>query len=119
MNEHTTQATLFDEPTAPAISPRAMARESDPDTSHEAAQHVTASGAAAHQRQRVLALVRAQPGLTSDELAVAAGMLRQVPARRLPELERLGLVRRGQVRPSRVTGRNGLTWWPIHTQTKE
>lgn len=97
---------LPEEPTHP------MARATDPDTSHEAAAEVTASGVAHAQRAAVLEAVRRQPGGTSDELADAMGASRYTPARRLIELERAGLVARGGARPSKLTGRNGLTWWP-------
>lgn len=102
-----------------AIPSHTMARTTDDATSHAAAEEVTASGIAADQRRRVLAAVVAQPGLTSDEIAQAAGMQRHQPARRLSELERLGLVRRGEARPSRVTGRAGLTWYAVEANSAE
>ena len=61
----------------------------------------------------MLAGVRGHPGLTSDELAEAVGMQRHQPARRLPELERMGLVRKGEARPSRLSGRRGVTWFVV------
>ena len=102
--------TLFD--TLPDPPARTRARATDPETSHAAAEEVRASGAALAQRAAVLAAVRSAPGLTSDELADEIGADRHMPARRLIELERGGLVRRGSARPSRLTNRAGLTWWP-------
>lgn len=91
--------------------PGGMARATDPDTSHDAAREHVASGRNTAQRAAVLAAVRASPGLTSDELAAWMGISRFIPARRLPELERAGLLRRGPARLSRVGGRRGITWF--------
>lgn len=102
-----TDRSLFD-----AIPAREMSRAADPATSKAAADSAAASGRASSQREAVLAAVRAAPGRTSDELAAGMGVGRHMVARRLPELERLGLVRRGEARASRVGGRAGLTWWP-------
>lgn len=113
------QPSLFEDtdptPTPQAIKPETMARAADPDTSHSAARGVTESGTAATQRERVLTVVNTRPGLTSDEIAEELGVSRYLPARRLPELERQDLVLRGKARPSRVTGRPGITWWPAGT----
>lgn len=89
-----------------------IARSTDPETSHLAAQHVVQSGTRAHQQHQALAAVRAFPGLTSLELAQAAHRCRFQLARRLPEIERDGLVVRGEARPCSVSGRAAATWWP-------
>ena len=113
-----TQLSLFDDAhdDPPAVAAHTMARASDPSTSHAAAAEVTASGVAAAQRAKVLAVVVAQPGLCSDEIAQAAGLQRHASGRRCPELERLGLVRKGAARPSRITGRSCVTWWPARAE---
>lgn len=91
-----------------------LARRSDPETSHEAAQEVTDSGSADQQRSIVAALVRKYPSRTSDELAQLTPRLdRWQAARRLPEVERAGLIQRGEARHSEVSGRKGVTWWPV------
>lgn len=87
-----------------------IARATDPETSHLAAQHVVQSGTRAHQQHQALAAVRAFPGLTSLELAQAAHCCRFQLARRLPELERDGLVIRGAARTCGVSGRKAATW---------
>lgn len=51
------------------------------------------------------------PGKTSLELATCARMDRYVLARRLPECESAGAVRRGQGRRCSVSGRLAVTWW--------
>lgn len=106
-----TERTLFDGP-----EPRELARRSDPGTSHEAAAEHVASGNNAAQRLAVLQWVRFAPGRTSDELAHLMGVSRHVTGRRLPDLERQGLVRRGEPRVSKVGGRRGLTWWPVDAE---
>jgi hypothetical protein len=120
-----TQPSLFPDPDdefpAPdfaAVEARTLARASDPASSHAAAAEVVASGAAAAQRARVLACLRSTPGLCSDEIAAASGLQRHAAARRCPELERLQLVRRGPMRPSRLTGRMCLSWWPVDADEK-
>lgn len=91
---------------------RPIARRTDPASSHLAAADITADGTRAAQHHQVLRAVRRWPGLTSRELAQAAGGDRYVVARRLPEVESTGLVHRGPMRPCRVSGRQALTWWP-------
>ena len=95
----------------------ASARRTDPPSSHEAAQRVEASGAAATQRERVLALVRAYPGCTSAELA-GDGLDRYQLARRLPELEAGGFVRKGPLATCRVMGTRAVSWWPCEAQER-
>lgn len=90
---------------------RRMSRSTDPVTSHEAAEEHVTSGANATQRRIVLEILRLLDGSTSDELAEAMKISRYIPARRLPELERSNLVKRGEPRKSKVTGRRGVTWW--------
>lgn len=90
-----------------------MSRATDPDTSNQAAAEMIATGAAQQQRDRVFAVLMETDGLTSDEIAQRSGMQRHQPARRLPEMERLGLVVRGLKRASKVTGRDGITWWIV------
>jgi CRP-like cAMP-binding protein len=87
-----------------------IARRSDPVTSHLAAEQITASGARSKQAAACLAAVRMNPGSTSAELAVAAGIDRYTAARRLPELRARGEVSNGPARLCRVTGRAALTW---------
>lgn len=107
--------TLFDylPPLAPPIEARAA--HADPATSHEAADRMTRSGRAAANAAAVLALVRANPGLTSRELselpACPAGIDRWECARRLPDLERHGRVRKGPARACRSSGTRAVTWW--------
>lgn len=88
------------------------ARNTDPITSHLAAEHITKTGARAYQQAQVAAAVRSFPGRTSFELAMASQIDRYTVARRLPECETAGLVKREGVRKCGISGRLALTWSP-------
>ena len=95
-----------------------VARRQDPESSKAAGRAVTASGCREGQLRQVLELVKRHPGSTSLELAASAerdgdaSLDRYVIARRLPELESAGLVKRGQERSCTVGRRSALPWWP-------
>lgn len=65
------------------------------------------------QMGRTLAAVRANPGSTSAELAAAMNTDRHQPARRLSQLERRGLVTKGQLKMCRICRTPCLSWWPM------
>jgi hypothetical protein len=93
-------------------------RLSDPPaTSRQARAAVLASGRAQTQSAAVLQYVIAHPGYTRRELAdclIRDGVTidPNMPSRRLSELERSGLVRRGGERRCRVGGMVSETWLP-------
>lgn len=91
------------------------ARNTDPDTSHEAARDLVDSGAQAQQQAQVATAVRQHPGLTSRELAFSAGLDRHMVARRLPELESDGLVVHGAPRICSMSRKRCQTWLPVLT----
>lgn len=97
----------------------AQARHDDPESSHEAARKVTASGKASDRRRMLLNSVREFPGETSAELAQRLNMDRVEVARRLPDMrDRLQLVSNGRKRRCRVTGADhSLTWLAIANAT--
>ena len=94
------------------------ARNTDPQTSHEAAAAIVRTGDRAHMQHLAYAAVRAYPGLTSLELATASGLCRFMLARRLPEIEEAGLVKRGDKRrcAASTRGFTAVTWWPEPVQ---
>ncbi len=94
------------------------ARNTDPDTSHEAARDLVASGMQAQQQAQVAAAVRQHPGLTSRELAFSAGLDRYMVARRLPELESDGLVVHGAPRICSMSRKRCQTWLPVLADTE-
>lgn len=89
------------------------ARRSDPLTSRIAARDITEGGARAQMTQKALHLVRMNPGSTANELewtiCVSDGRIRK----RLNDLLKDGLVRRGEPKRCSVTGRLGVTWHPL------
>jgi hypothetical protein len=94
------------------VHPRnAISRRGDPSTSFEAEETITRNGTRDSQAQRVLNAVRKWPGRTSASLAYAELLDRYVVARRLSELEFLGLVKKGPPAIS-PNGRRGVTWHP-------
>ena len=94
---------------AELFSPMPRARKSDPATSHVAAQK--AAGSANAHRQRIVAALRAKPGMTYREIAEATGLEPVAVGRRLIECERMNMARPGK------DVRQGLrimrTWWPV------
>ena len=93
-------------------APETLARTTDPSTSKEAAEEVAKRLTDA--RRYAYEAVVAQPGCTANELANQADDLdtRRI-GRRLNELEKAGVVRRGPVRRCRISGRKGATWEPV------
>lgn len=89
----------------------APARKSDPRSSHEAAEAVTASGARAGQQDLTAKAVERYPGLTSLELSKRSRIDRYTLARRLSECEEARMVKRGPSRRCTVSGRTAVTWW--------
>lgn len=91
------------------------ARATDPRASHDAADHVTSTGARAAQQRLAASAVDSYPGLTSMELAVRTGLCRFMLARRLPECRTAGTVRMGIARSCSRTGRSAHEWHPPGT----
>ena len=83
----------------------------DPGTSFDASDRLAKSGRLHTQRQAVLEALRQCDGATHAELGAFMGVHWLTPARRLPELARLGLVRKGEPRICRVKGSKCTTWW--------
>ena len=84
-----------------------MARATDHDSSHAAADKLEASGKAQAQRNLVLSLVQRWPGMSSGQLARLAGVDRHMVARRCPELRT-----EGRVTAQKAPGRE-ISWWPV------
>lgn len=95
---------LFD-----SLEPKTLAARGEA-TSLEAAEELKRSGRLNQQCRQVLEALRGTPGATSAELARFAGLDRHLVARRLPDLDRLRLVQRGEARLCMATGRRAITW---------
>lgn len=112
-----TQGDLFDLFFGPMELPGA--RASDPVESHAAMDRAESEGLLYTQRARYAELVAKFPGCTASELAREAGdATNHRSARRLPEIERRGYIRRGPVRTCRVTSFQAVTWWPCAENEK-
>lgn len=98
---------------------QALARNADPHTSHLAAREVERSGLGRRQRDMVLAALRRFGRRTSLELAQCADLDRYVIARRLPELERAGLVARGPAVQCPASGRQAITWRAVSQDAEQ
>ncbi len=88
------------------------ARNSDPATSHDAADHINATGKRKAQQSIAAKAVEMYPGLTSLELARKARCDRYMLARRLPECETASAVLRGPARTCSISLRQAVTWYP-------
>ena len=99
----TSRGPLFDGPGS---------RRSDPQTSDMAGQKLKRSGHWRGQKRNVFEVLRKHPGSTSAELAEIMGVDRYMTARRLPDLERAGMVKRGRIRACTMTKSCCITWWP-------
>jgi hypothetical protein len=94
----------------------ARARSTDPESSHEAARVMNESGKARAHREMAIDMVWKYPGNTSRELAglpdCPGELDRYELARRLPEAECEGQVKKGPKRKCKVAGTLAVTWRP-------
>lgn len=91
-----------------------LARRTDPETSTTAAVALVNSGRLRGQMGDCYDLVCKYPGRTSAELAALSEFgiqSRFILARRLPDLQRAGLVRKGGKRICRQHGTEAVTWF--------
>ena len=88
----------------------AIARNTDPATSHAAAHSITKGGKRQRRRDQVLACVQLTPGQNAYEVAQNTGYVNAW--KRLSELLHDGLVRQGPARLA-PTGVSQLTWFPV------
>lgn len=79
------------------LFPIARARNSDPQTSHDAAKRVTRSGNATRHRQMILDALKGGEGLTVEQISQATGVHKSDLNKRTSELEHAGLIRRSGV----------------------
>jgi len=109
MNE---QRTLFGLPADTVQNePGPLSHRHDPQTSREAAEQLRRSGKLGAQQRAVLEALRQCDGATHAELGAFMDLHWLTPARRLPELERVALVRKGEPRICSIKGSRCCTWW--------
>lgn len=90
----------------------AASRRTDPEPSHAAEREIN-HGLRSQQALAILALVREYVGATSTEMSGGDYRTAIIARKRLPDLEKLGKVRRGEPRKCNVSGRLLTTWWPV------
>lgn len=90
---------------------------------HPMTSELAARAKVPHLREaqdRALGFVSDYPGRTAQELAKIAGDNgSRTIGRRLPELERKGLIERGAARQCAITGRLATTWVPVGVRVDE
>lgn len=106
------QATLFDlesdAPVLPKAEPRKMARKTDPQTSHDAAEELAPKLAGV--QIAVLAAIQDWPNKTSRELAEKLGWETGAVNKRTSELEAAGCIKRHEERRCSISGKKAATW---------
>jgi hypothetical protein len=108
------QLHLFATPAQSRAIPRMepLSHNSDPVTSYEAAEQFARSGKLGHHHQLVLDGVRRCPGGTHMEIAATIPELDWLQVvRRLSELERTGLIRKGEPKTCTIKQSKCSTWW--------
>lgn len=100
------QMSFFDDEFARDMEVKRLSRCTDPETSKKAA----ATLALDNMRGRALDAVRTHPGWTARELDQHCGW---DVHKRLCELARLELIRRGDTRKCRATGFSAGTWYAV------
>ena len=92
----------------------ALARTTDPDTSHESAAATVREGNAVTIAEGVLSLLRVRPGLTAGEISdVLSALGYDQVWRRCSDLKRKGLIAEGEPRRWYRTNRLQVTLWPV------
>ena len=88
-----------------------LARWTDPVTSRWSATEMKESGAVGQMQRLALHLIKSNPGRTAKELEQIRSLHDGQVRKRLAEMERKHMIRRGEPRRCKVTGRRATTWW--------
>ena len=89
---------------------KSLSRRSDPATSKAAARAV--AGKLGQRMAETLATLQLFPGSTASELDATEFPNDGRHRKRLNDLRKRGLARKGEARTCRVTGRKAMTWHP-------
>ncbi len=113
-------STLFDvaipDQQKPAVPAEPIAHRADPVTSYQAGERFHKTKLKG-QMKLVLMGVQRWPGKTSAELGKLIGIDRHAAARRLPGLQRRGLVKKGRERFCTVCRSVCVTWLTVESKT--
>lgn len=93
------------------------ARNTDPATSHLAAQAITKSGLRHSHNKLCLKAVQDNPGVSSARIAQIAGIDRHQAARRLSDIAGISVEKGEPARCDLCRGQLCVTWWPMNNQT--
>lgn len=93
-----------------------LARGTDPDTSHAAAERQIRSGRRDSNKRRLWDAVVERPEMTSAEYARLTGIDRVEAARRLADLKNDGKIAQLPQRYCSVKGTLAMTWGPVWPQ---
>ncbi len=97
--------------TIPQMEPP-LSHAADPSTSYQAAERFARSGKLGHHHQLVLDGVRRCPGGTHMEIAAVIPELSWLQVvRRLSELQKAGLIQKGEPRTCTIKSSKCSTWW--------
>ena len=91
----------------PLCSPAAASRRTDPATSHATA--AMAGGVRADHIKRILAALRLGPA-SKDEIGLRANLIGHAVGKRLPELQRAGLIETTGANRRSASGRPEREW---------
>ncbi len=98
-----------------------IARTTDPETSHVAAENITNSGTRARHAAKILAAIVANPGSTCGELAELTGLHRSAVSKRLPDLNkaaRIFTTGASGARVCKVQKTRQLVWYTTGANTQ-
>lgn len=91
-----------------------VSRRTDPSSSYRAEEEINRDGTRAKQQIEVLELIKRFPGYTTLELSRHSLLDRYQIARRAPELEGVGLVKRVKnARLCLISRKLACTWYPV------
>lgn len=93
-----------------------IARKTDPNTSHQAAEAITKNGQRGSQCKDIFDAIQAKPGSIPGEIAAKIGLLSHEVTKRIHDLEVKGLVVPGTERRWAGSGKNQRSWWPTSKQ---
>ena len=94
---------------------RYLARNTDPEPSHEAAEAIVHSGSLSWMREQLVKMVNEYPGKTASELQEKFEYLGNHGHlwKRVKQCVDAGLIRKGEVRECKVTDHDAATLWPV------
>jgi len=97
-----------------------IARNSDPETSHQAEQHMNESGGRQSMISKVAEMVAEHQDKTGRELAKIYNYPdTSVVLKRISDAHNRGLIRSTETRKCTVTGRQARTWFPTKDQQSQ